>query len=156
MYRCTWIKLFIKCFPDHFNFLKRFFSFFNIFVTQKTIFFGEFWGRNNNGFSLKQHVCVEYPGRGHCIPWRRISRAKFPVGCPKVNRLRLQALYIPTKKTAASPPIKGESLLGHRSTTVVKKPRNLVNYLTSLSLFNARKFVVCIFEISDEDLAPTE
>lgn len=39
---------------------------------------------------------------------------------------------------------------------VVKKQRNLVNYLTSISLFNARKFVVCIFEISDEDLAPTE
>lgn len=35
---------------------------------------------------------------------------------------------------------------------VVKKQRNLVNYLTSISLFNARKFVVCIFEISDEDL----
>lgn len=39
---------------------------------------------------------------------------------------------------------------------VVKKQRNLVNYLTSVSLFNARKFVVSIFEISDEDLAPTE
>lgn len=129
------------------------------FVSQKTIFFFfcGIWGRNNNGFSFKHPVCVEYPGRGFCIPWKRISRAKFPVVCPKETRLRLQALYILTKNPVRLPPaskVNRCSAIDRRP--VVKKQRNLVNYLTSISLFNARKFVVCIFEISDEDLAPTE
>lgn len=146
----------MKCFPYHFDFIETFFF---KFVSQKTIFFFfcGIWGRNNNGFSFKQPVCVEYPGRGFCIPWKRISRAKFPVVCPKETRLRLQALYIPTKNPVRLPPaskVNRCSAIDRRP--VVEKHRNLVNYLTSISLFNARKFVVCIFEISDEDLAPTE
>lgn len=132
----------MKCFPYHFDFIETFFKI--CFTENDFLFFCGIWGRNNNGFSFKQPVCVEYPGRGFCIPWKQISRAKFPVVCPKETRLRLQALYIPTKNPAID------------RRPVVKKHRNLVNYLTSISLFNARKFVVCIFEISDEDLAPTE
>lgn len=70
---------------------------------------------------------------------------------------RLQALYIPTKNPVRLPhasKVNRCSAIDRRP--VVKKQKNLVNYLTSISLFNARKFVVCIFEISDEDLAPTE
>lgn len=68
-------------------------------------------------------------------------------------------LFIFPQKTRCVPPphaskVSRCSAIDRRP--VVKKQRNLVNYLTSISLFNARKFVVCIFEISDEDLAPTE
>lgn len=83
--------------------------------------------------------------------------AKFPVVCPKKTSLRLQALYIPTKNPVRLPHAsKVNRCPAIDRRPVVKKQRNLVNYLTSISLFNARKFVVCIFEISDEDLAPTE
>lgn len=145
----------MKCFPYHFDFIETFFKI--CFTENDFLFFCGIWGRNNNGFTFKQPVCVEYPGRGFCIPWKRISRAKFPVVCPKETRLRLQALYIPTKNPVRLPhasKVSRCSAIDRRP--VVKKQRNLVNYLTSISLFNARKFVVCIFEISDEDLAPTE
>lgn len=118
----------MKCFPYHFDFIETFFKI--CFTENDFLFFCGIWGRNNNGFSFKQPVCVEYPGRGFCIP------TKNPVRLP------------PASKVSRC------SAIDRRP--VVKKQRNLVNYLTSISLFNARKFVVCIFEISDEDLAPTE